>query len=112
MKYFLIFIISVFYFPSAFARVCEESFSADGIDRRDFLRRADEQLEKALQKIRKSPQEPVLKAQGFKPIYYRGVDQAREFNAVAKYLRDIQTDPEKTHISYFADQVEKTLVHD
>ena len=109
MKYFLIFIISVFYFPSAFARVCEESFSADGIDKGDFLRRADEQLEKVLQKIRKSPQEPVLKAQGFKPIYYRGVDQAREFNEVAKYLRVIQADPKKTHIPYFARQIEKTI---
>ena len=109
MNYFLIFFISVFFFPSAFASVCEESFSADGIDRRDFLRRANEELQQALKGIRENPQEPVLKAQGFKPIYYRGVDQAREFNEVANYLRAIQADPEKTHIPYFAGQVEKTI---
>ena len=108
MKYFLIFIV-VFFFPSAFARICEESFSVDEIDRREFLRRADEELKQALNEIRETPQEPVLKAQGYKPTYYKGLDQAREFNEVAKYLRAIQADPEKTHIPYFADQVEKTL---
>ena len=111
MKYVLIFLV-VFYFPSTFALVCKESFSVEEIEKQeDFLRRADEQLEKALQKIRKSPEEPVLKVQGFKPIYYRGVDQAREFNEVAKYLRAIQADPEKTHIPYFADQVGKTITN-
>ena len=72
-------------------------------------RRAGRELEEALQKIRNSPQEPVLKAQGFKPTYYRGLDQAREFNEVAKYLRTINADSEKTHIPYFADQVGKTI---
>ena len=108
MKYVLIFIV-VFYFPSAFSSVCEESFSADEIDRRNFLRRADEQLKQALKEIRENPEEPVLKAQGYKPIYYKGLDQAREFNEVAKYLRAIKADSEKTHIPYFADQVEKTI---
>ena len=109
MKYVLIFVV-VFYFPSSFARICKESFSIGGIDKQeDFLRKADKELEKALRKIRKSPEEPVLKVQGFKPTYYKGVDQAREFNEVAKYLRAIQADPEKTHISYFASQIEKTL---
>ena len=105
MKYFLIFIV-VCFFPSAFARICEESFSADGSD---FLRKSDEELNQALKEIRENPQEPVLKAQGYKPTYYKGVDQAREFNEVAKYLRTIKADSEKTHISYFADQVEKTI---
>ena len=106
MKYFLIF-IAVFYFSSAFASVCEESFSVDEIDRMDFLRRADEQLKQALKEIRENPEEPVLKAQGYKPIYYKGLDQAREFNEVARYLRAIKADPKNTHIPYFADQIEK-----
>ena len=72
-------------------------------------RRAGRELEEALQKIRNSPQESVLREQGFKPTYYRGLDQAREFNEVAKYLRTINADPEKTHIPYFADQVGKTI---
>ena len=109
MKYFLIFFIVVFFFPSAFARVCEESFSADGIDKGDFLRRADEELKQALKEIRENPEEPVLKAQGYKPTYYKGLDQAREFNAVAKYLKTIKAEPAETHIPYFSDQVEKTL---
>ena len=110
MKYFLIF-IAVFYFSSAFASVCEESFSVDEIDRMDFLRRADEELKQALKEIRENPEEPVLKAQGYKPTYYRGLDQAREFNEVAKYLRAIKVDLEKTHIPYFADEIEKTIAN-
>ena len=109
MKYFVIIFIVVFYFSSAFASVCEESFSVDEIDRMDFLRRADEELKQALKEIRENPEEPVLKAQGYKPTYYRGLDQAREFNEVAKYLRKIKADSEKTHIPYFADQVEKII---
>ena len=75
----------------------------------DFLRRADEQLAEALQTIRRFPEEPRLKAQGFKSTYYRGLDQAREFNAVARYLRTIKADPKRTHIPYFSDQVETIL---
>ena len=72
-------------------------------------RKAEVKLEQELQAIRNSPQESVLKEQGFKPTYYRGVDQAREFNEVARYLRTIKADPKKTHIPYFADQVDKTI---
>ena len=72
-------------------------------------RKAEVKLEQELQAIRNSPQESVLKEQGFKPTYYRGVDQAREFNEVARYLRTIKADPKKTHIPYFADQVDKTM---
>ena len=71
--------------------------------------RAGVKLEQDLQAIRNSPQESVLKEQGFKPTYYRGVDQAREFNKVAKYLRKIKADPKKTHIPYFSDQIDKTI---
>ena len=66
-------------------------------------------LEQALQAIRNSPQEPLLREQGFKASYYAGVDQAREFNRVYEYVQEVQADPESTHIPYFADQVEKTI---
>ena len=94
---------------AGFSRNQRRTLMEAGVVGDDILKRADEQLEEALQKIRKSPEEPVLKAQGYKPEYYKGVDQAREFNAVSRYLRTIKADPEKTHIPYFADQVEKTL---
>ena len=94
---------------AGFSRNQRRTLMEAGVVGDDILRRAEKKLKKALQKIRKSPEEPVLKAQGFKPEYYKGVDQAREFNAVARYLRTIKADPEKTHIPYFADQVEKTL---
>ena len=70
---------------------------------------ATRKLEEDLQAIRNSPQEPLLKTKGFKRSYYAGVDQAREFNAVAEYLRKIKADPKRTHIPYFADQIEKTI---
>ena len=75
----------------------------------DLLRRASRKLEQDLQAIRNSPQERLLREQGFKRSYYAGVDQAREFNAVAKYLRKIKADPKRTHIQYFSDQIEKTI---
>ena len=75
----------------------------------DFIRNAGIRLEQDLQAIRNSPQEPLLIEQGFKPSYYAGVDQAREFNRLHEYLREIQVDPNRTHIPYFADQVEKTI---
>ena len=114
MKYFLIFIIAVFYFPSAFALVCKESFSVSLMNivnkkMSRVQRIAGIQLRQVLKEIRETPQEPALKAQGFTPAYYRGVDQTREFNEVAKYLREIKADPKKTHIPYFADQIEKTI---
>ena len=75
----------------------------------DLLQRASFELEKALTEIRESSQETHLKEQGFTPEYYRGVDLAREFNEVAKYLKIIEADPQHTHIPYFADQIEKTI---
>ena len=75
----------------------------------DLLRRASRKLEQDLQAIRNSPQERLLREQGFKRSYYAGVDQTREFNAVAEHLRKIKADPKRTHIPYFADQVEKTI---
>ena len=80
-----------------------------GIVGDDLLRRANEELGEALQKIRQSPEELRLKKQGFKREYYRGVDQARELNAVARYLRTINADPKNTHIQYFSDQIDKTI---
>ena len=62
-----------------------------------------------MQAIRNFPQEPLLREQGFKPSYYAGVDQAREVNRLHEYLREIQADPKRTHIPYFADQVERTI---
>ena len=109
MKYCLIFFIAVFFYPFAFADVCKKSFSDGEIDRQALLRKADKELKQALKEIRESPQEPVLKEQGFKPEYYKGMEQAREFNAVAGYLRKIKADSKRTHIPYFADQVEKTI---
>ena len=67
-------------------------------------RQAEIRLENDLRAIRNSRQEPLLKRQGFKPSYYKGVDQAREFKRVQKYLQEIKADPEETHIAYFADQ--------
>ena len=97
-----IFILSLFSpaigFSEESVNLCSSSFVS-----------AEIKLEKDLQAIRNSPQEPLLKEQGFKPSYYAGVDQAREFNRVHEYLREIQADLERTHISYFADQVEKTI---
>ena len=75
----------------------------------DFIRNAGIKLEQDLQAIRNSPQEPLLREQGFKPSHYAGVDQAREFDRLHEYLREIQADPKLTHIPYFADQVEKTV---
>ena len=75
----------------------------------DFIRNAGIKLEQDLQAIRNSLQEPRLIEQGFKPSYYAGVDQAREFKRLHEYLREIQADPKRTHIPYFANQVEKTI---
>ena len=71
--------------------------------------RAGKRLEEELQEIRNSPQEPLLEEQGFKPEHYRGFDLAREFNAVARFLKTIKADSERTHIPYFADQIGKTI---
>ena len=75
----------------------------------DLLRRADKELEKALRGIRKTPEEPSFKAKGFKPEYYRGYDKAREFNAVKEWAEKVKADRYRTHIPYFADQLEKHI---
>ena len=97
-----IFILSLFSpaigFSEESINLCSSSFVS-----------AEIKLEKDLQAIRNSPQEPLLKEQGFKPSYYAGVDQAREVNRLHEYLREIQADLERTHIPYFADQVKKTI---
>ena len=109
MKYFLIFFYCCFFFPSAFAQICEGSFSESTHEVDEFLlRRADEKLQRDLKDIRESPQEPLLKAQGFRSSYYAGVDQAREFKRVQEYLEEIKAE-EHTYIPYFADQVEKII---
>ena len=66
-------------------------------------------LEKDLQAIRNSREEPLLREQGFQASYYAGVDQAREFNRVWKYLKEVNADLRLTHIPYFSNQVEKTI---
>ena len=107
--FFLIFFVVIFFFSSAVTGACEASFSNGEADRPALLRRADRKLERDLQKVRNSPEEPGLKSKGFKSAYYAGVDLAREFNEVAKYLREIKADPKRTHIPYFADQIKKTI---
>ena len=94
---------------AGFSKKQRRTLVEKGIVGDDLVRRAEVKLEQELQAIRNSPQESVLKEQGFKPTYYRGVDQAREFNAVAEYLRKIKADPKKTHIPYFSDQIDKTI---
>ena len=71
--------------------------------------RAGKRLEEDLWEIRNSPEEPSFIAQGFKPEHFRGSDLAREFKAVARFLKTIKADPKRTHISYFADQIGKTI---
>ena len=96
--------------PSSSAQRAEEVLESKlNPAQRRSIEEANRKLEQDLHTIRASPEEPGLKAQGFKPEYYRGVDQAREFNEVARYLRTINADPKKTHIPYFADQIDKTI---
>ena len=109
MKYFLIFFVVIFFCSSAVADACEASFSNGEADRPAFLRRASEKLERDLQAIKNSPEESGLKSKGFKFAYYAGVDLAREFNRVRRYLQEIKADPKRTHIPYFADQIKKTI---
>ena len=109
MKYFLILFIVIFFCSSDIAGTCEVGFSTSRVDKQAFLRKANEKLERDLQDIRSSPEEPGLKKQGFKPEYYRGLDLAREFNRVKKYLQEIKADPKHTHISYFAAQIKKVI---
>ena len=94
---------------AGFSKKQRRTLMETGVVGDDLLIRAGKELEEDLQAIRASPQEPGLKAQGFKPEYYAGFDQARESNAVARYLRTINADPKKTHIPYFADQIDKTI---
>ena len=106
-----IFILSLFSpaigFSAESVNLCSSSFISAEQLRRNL--NAEIRLEQDLQAIRNSPQEPRLIEQGFKPSYYAGVDQAREFDRLHEYLQEIQADPKSTHIPYFADQVEKTI---
>ena len=94
---------------AGFSKKQREKLIEEGIVGDDLLIRASRKLEQDLHTIRASPEEPLLEEQGFKVTYYRGVDQARESNAVARYLRTINADPKTTHIPYFADQIDKTI---
>ena len=116
--FYLLYFCFIFFTLNSFAQsLCEQGFSA--IESGEFIesirageslvQNAEIKLEQDLKKIRNSPKELFLKAQGFKPSYYGGVDQAREFKRVQEYLEEIKADPEHTHIPYFADQVEKTI---
>ena len=110
MKYFSLFSI-IFHFSAASAEFCEPLFSGQTAETiEQVLKQAEKKLEGDLKSIRNSPQEPFLKKFGFSLLYYTGVDQAREFRRVRKYLLEIKADPEKTHIPYFADQINKTII--
>ena len=103
------------------AQTCPETFSpkktvvSDSPPRTSLLKegaaRDDiwHRLDNDLKAIRSTPQEPLLREQGFKPSYYAGVDQAREFKRVQEYLQEIKADPKRTHIPYFANQAAKTI---
>ena len=62
-----------------------------------------------LEQIRNTQEEAHLKARGFKPSYYSGVDQAREFARVGEYVRNINADPYTTHIPYFANRIDSII---
>ena len=75
----------------------------------DLLISARRELEEALEDIRRTPEEPHFAEQGFKPELYKGYDKARELNEVKKWAEKIEADRYRTHIPYFADQVEKHI---
>ena len=102
--------------PAARSQICQGNMSAltdtqlaQLVNVVEHVQEAKTSLEQDLQAIRRSPQEPLLRQQGFQPSYYAGVDQAREFQRVHVYLLEIQADPMRTHIPYFADQVENII---
>ena len=107
----LLILFTLLHSYNSFANICEGGFSPAQrhLLREPHVQNAQRKLEQDLKKIRNSPQEPLLKAQGFTPSYYAGVDLVREFNRVQQYLEEIKADPNHTHISYFADQVAKTI---
>lgn len=113
----LLILFTLLYSCNSFANSCEGGLSiaqrgeqtASPAVRETLVQNAQRRLEQDLKKIRNSPKEPLLKAQGLKPSYYAGVDLVREFNRVQEYLEEIKADPKQTHISYFADQATKTL---
>ena len=72
---------------------------------RNKLRSENNQLMRALKRIRTDQETAQLKAQGFRSIYYAGVGQAREFVSVRQYIINIKAKPNTTHIPYFANQV-------
>ena len=103
---------SLFFTLHSFAQSqCEQSLltAEKNVVGNNLLIRASTKLEEDLKAIRDSLHEPLLEEQGFKSTYYRGVDQARKSNAVARYLRVINADPNKTHVPYFSDQINKTI---
>ena len=75
----------------------------------DLLIRARRELEEVLEDIRRTPKEPHFAKQGFKPEHYKGYDKARELNEVKQWAEKIKADRYRTHIPYFADQVEKHI---
>ena len=66
-------------------------------------------LNRDLEQIRETQEETQLQARGFKPSYYSGVDQAREFARVGEYIRNIKADPYTTHIPYYADRIDSLI---
>ena len=106
----------IFTFSTAKAVQCMRLLDRLNIQERFFkslsgvpVRRAEKRLEQDLQAIRNSPQEDFLEEQGFKRSYYAGVDKAREFNRVKKHFQEIKANPKRTHIPYFANQIEQTI---
>lgn len=109
MKQIIVFVL-IALIKGAFAGVCENSFlKLKTASQTKIEKDAQINFERDLQAIRTSKQEPLLAEQGFSPAFYRGVDQVREFNRVAQYLREIKAKPKLTHIPYFAEQAEKML---
>ena len=48
----------------------------------------------------------ALKEKGFGSAWSKGIDELEEWTAVKKQLQALKADPRKTHIQYFADQIE------
>ena len=51
----------------------------------------------------------ALKEKGFGSAWSKGIDELEEWTAVRKQMQALNADPRKTHIQYFADQVEEHL---
>ena len=88
----LLILFTLLYSYNSFANSCEGGFSpvqrgetASFAEEAKLIQNAKKKLKQDLKEIRRSPQEPILKAQGFKPSYYEGVDLVREINLFKKY---------------------------